>query len=712
MIIITDAENVINEIQNAPDRLRAEIAAYPNSQNFQNLGIDKSFIYDLDNNSQTLLETKKSRIFISGKENIFRDQSQWQSFVNSNIRINQTFEDHTTTINRLSLDSGTIVKNFHHGVYENATKTFPSNQLLNWNLISYPFKNKRPRLASIADIRTKVDSEDYLVGINNGLDELLNEYSNRLINYTGSREEIAERQRFIFDLQTPPVGSNDYLVQPNEFPFYYEKQLKNTSETRNQFDLTNNKPKIFEDILIKNQKMKNIFQSIKNNSFSTTKQFNINGNQTQGKIYNAGSILNSTNMINFNEGMSELFLLPESETTNDSISDRFVNQIMTIRMISEIRDFINLNSRKYSEIIGFKNDGENCISFVMGYKIEKFLDRAIGAPIQTYYTNDKKFYDTQLKYGRKYIYRTSALVCVLGSSYKYSSTFISNEEDEMVSSDGEQINYLPPGFENIYQEKYKAYVDVEVSPSFQILEIVIDEEEVEFRDMPIAPPQVFFYGDPRKSVTKFFLSPMYEDVEGIDDKIKMEYFTGIYEIYRMDRMPTEMTEMEDNFLTSIDDFSQLVFLDNPDINAFDSDNTNGSFEDVLIPNQKYYYAFKTVTFNGEKSAFSDIYEIEVLQKSDEYELSVSEFLPEIHKQYTFEKDFKRIIKITPNIERLFFTSFTDLQNWKLDDGRMLNKNQTTKFKLRITSKHTGKKIDINLDLYLDDKINFPFGFVN
>ncbi len=37
-----------------------------------------------------------------------------------------------------------------------------------------------------------------------------------------------------------------------------------------------------------------------------------------------------------------------------------------------------------------------------------------GDPIQTYYTNDRVFYDTQLKYGRKYIYKTKVLIGYLG----------------------------------------------------------------------------------------------------------------------------------------------------------------------------------------------------------------------------------------------------------------------------------------------------------
>ena len=61
------------------------------------------------------------------------------------------------------------------------------------------------------------------------------------------------------------------------------------------------------------------------------------------------------------------------------------------------------------------------------------------------------------------------------------------------------------------------------------------------------------------------------------------------------------------------------------------------------------------------------------------------------------------MRITPNIERLLFSDEENTKEWKLDDGNMLTKNKTTKFKIRVTSKHTGKKMDINLNFFLDDR---------
>ncbi len=64
-------------------------------------------------------------------------------------------------------------------------------------------------------------------------------------------------------------------------------------------------------------------------------------------------------------------------------------------------------------------------------------------------------------------------------------------------------------------DKYRAYVDVEATPSFQILEYQIDEDEVAFVDTPTSPPQVEFGNNSKKANVEFFFSPMFAKVESV-----------------------------------------------------------------------------------------------------------------------------------------------------------------------------------------------------
>jgi len=71
------------------------------------------------------------------------------------------------------------------------------------------------------------------------------------------------------------------------------------------------------------------------------------------------------------------------------------------------------------------------------------------------------------------------------------------------------------------------------------------------------------------------------------------------------------------------------------------------------------------------------------------------------------------MKIAPNSEQIMFAEdesviniSTAVQSIGILDNKLLGKTQGGRtFKIRITSKHTGKKMDINLTVKLNDKTN-------
>ncbi len=151
----------------------------------------------------------------------------------------------------------------------------------------------------------------------------------------------------------------------------------------------------------------------------------------------------------------------------------------------------------------------------------------------------------------------------------------------------------------------------------------------------------------------------------------------------------------------------MIFPENMGLQSRVLDNMNGYFEDIVVPNRKYYYAFRALTHHGTPSNLTVPFEVELLRDSDEYKVMVSQYKYPNGKNYTYEKSAKRIIKIVPNIERLLFDDIDELNklNYKLDEGKMLTRGETTKFKIRVTSKHTGKKMDINLNLKIAEDTN-------
>ena len=165
-------------------------------------------------NNQVLIPVKRATITIEGEENVFRDHIQWNEYVSQTISENSQFLDHTFSFTPPTV-SNQFVKNFHHPDYEDVTKSFASNQLLNYNLLSYPHNSKT--IQNIGHIRTRFDlipASDMSIGV------IMNQFRRRLANYTGSISDIDTKQRNIFDLDSE---TNNRSVE--DFPYYYKKQL-------------------------------------------------------------------------------------------------------------------------------------------------------------------------------------------------------------------------------------------------------------------------------------------------------------------------------------------------------------------------------------------------------------------------------------------------------------------------------------------------------
>jgi hypothetical protein len=727
MPTVVDSQNVVSSLEQAPDGLRGEIGSYYSPEprlpeNFTNFktNINKSFIEDLDSNNQVLIPTKKSRVLFTGREDAFRDQIQWNTYVSQIVSEGGQNLDH-----QFNLDTPTIEnsfhKNYHDPSYEDATKTAGSNTLLNYNLISYPYKDKLETVRKIGDIKTTFDEvSGFTINNESTLKTAMSQFRNRLANFSGSVNEISTKQRNIFDLQTGRIRA----IPVVSFPYIYIKTLPRIGTGLNSQE--------FKGIMDAYGKTKNIFQSIKRNLSFLNRNFNIGPNQINAKLYDLISIITSTSIVSITEASDELFLVQEDEVNFGKRSERFTESVGAVRFLSRMRTFIDSHARSLEDIY----NSTSCQTFFLGYKIEKYLDNSATQPIQTYYTNDEYFYDTQLKYGRKYIYKTKVLLGILGSSYSYSNLFVSQNETQMMNSQGEFPTSNPSEFTQISSEKFRAYADVEVLPSFKILEYEIDVDEVAFVDAPTLPPQVDMFNQKNKPTIGMKFSPIFAKVESVsagtnkelmralepltesDERISNlleisknngvspDYFTGIYEIYRMRKAPQKESDFVNSYLTTIDDTSGLSFLTT---NLPDEviDNMEGFFEDSPIINEKYYYAFRSLTYHGTPSNLTVPFEVELMRDSDEYKVNISQYHYPNDNTYDMKKMAKRILKITPNIERLLFSAEESRSNWKLDEGSLLLEGATKTFKIRVTSKHTGKKIDLNISFKLskDDSFN-------
>lgn len=382
---------------------------------------------------------------------------------------------------------------------------------------------------------------------------------------------------------------------------------------------------------------------------------------------------------------------------------------------SEYRAFYNLMSviikgrverikkqrfRDYKEIV----DGQTSYNEVLFYKVEKYdVENNL---LQTFhFTNtDKleviKFVDTQVKYDKRYRYKIIASILVIGTKYRYENPTLVNG----------------PNTSEIVPPKVIGMDFTVVSePHIKIINIPVFEKSVIIYDNPPIAPEIlpiFFRGVNNKikfffnsSVGRYMAEPIVftasdeelvkkykiaQDIPLSQKEIMFESDDHIHEftLYKMDRKPTSYEDFEENGTSldmATDDASSYSHIDN------------------VAPNKKYYYCLRARDYHGNLSHPSVIYEIEIVDDSGSiYPVSkICEF--EEPKKQRLGRGVKRFIHILPAFESLFANE--EAMGIEGTPGPQpgqtvvlgVQKESTwgKKYKMRLTSKSTGKKIDFN-----------------
>ena len=133
-----------------------------------------------------------------------------------------------------------------------------------------------------------------------------------------------------------------------------------------------------------------------------------------------------------------------------------------------------------------------------------------------------------------------------------------------------------------------------------------------------------------------------------------------------------------------------------------------SIVDSISPNKKYYYTFRGVDVHGNRSNPTDVYQVELVQFEGMifFDINIYTFkLEEMgYNNVKSSRTFRRYLKVNPNLIQSLINydksipdgstaSAYDASNISLGlaDESVWDK----RFKMRITSKHSGKKFDIN-----------------
>lgn len=434
--------------------------------------------------------------------------------------------------------------------------------------------------------------------------------------------------------------------------------------------------------------------------------------------YNIQYDLKPDSMERARDGLSNIFLndllsnpsfnLKKQNNPNSIIhqttrryESKFSNMIYHAMLKSFYMKLMEKNSRDYKEIIS----GKSCYSEILFYKVEKFVGNSFKRPIQTFYienTSDSfELIDTQVKVNTLYNYSISEVRFVIGNRISIS-----------------EIKQTPKHTE----------FDVENIPLGALYEIPLYSRLKTVGPPPPPPPRITFrprqnskksiYLDLAPTVGEYHSDPVIIEQEdqlmqeminsmrkGNQNKPIYKYFSGEigYIIYRLSSMPKNYESFE---LNSLFDFTRNGIQKNVTV------------EDFVDKNKKYYYMTQAYNRYGLKSFPSTIYEVELVQTGDDSKI--------IQKEYVFPKDnryvktinMRNLLQIIPSAQQITLDPSVDAGNLDTDVietnthgnyldriklGLVEDKVWGRDFKIRLTSKDTGRKIDLNVKFDIKKK---------
>lgn len=413
-------------------------------------------------------------------------------------------------------------------------------------------------------------------------------------------------------------------------------------------------------------------------------------------------------------------------TSIDSIKNKIAPQESQLASVinaaiikGKLRTLINKRSRTATELL----NGTVSYSDTVFYKIEKFkyVNKGNYSPVpsQTFYipASDKEsltYFDTQVKYKQKYHYKIYAYVAVFGTEYEYAP--LEGKQEIDFDSDG------------------NAYFSIITRPKVDLIEVPYIDKGAVLIDRPPTSPSVEFipYIGPSRDI-KISLSATFGDSlevpiqilnadekpiwlatqnESPDEHGRIKYSgddnIARYQVFTTTRWPTK----PEDFKTSVLRYIDTNTSDRPSAHTLET-----SFVEKLQFNQKYYYAFRSIDIHENISNLSRIFEVEIINNDGAVYTVVRNVDYKTPETKFRTKNVRKYLRIRAADSQKYFDTKTILDNLgqnKAEDVSLGPDQQNLwnrKFKFRLTSSDTGRKIDINVKFSYDVK-GYEFSFMS
>jgi len=433
-----------------------------------------------------------------------------------------------------------------------------------------------------------------------------------------------------------------------------------------------------------------------------------------------------------------------SEPPNiDSDENVIFKKLFGSAFLAKLLDVYNNTKRTYKEII----DGKPAYTEDLFYRIEKIRKIANSENEEvvqnilipnTSQLDIVKYVDTQLKYATyaTYKYNVYAHRAVFGSKYEYQWLDGLGGVVAPPNKRDLQTVTFPPGVADPNSSVNTIeYVDLggPLGSQFGVSETKIDgTHQLHSTFNTVVRPSIILLEDKIFSTPDILIldkPPVIPDVNiipyrAVNNRIKI-LITGASDRYRAKPvilLPSDVEEFDkikraqlvvDNSGNPLEDGKVEFGSDDP-VGTFQIFRTQEKpstyqdfslyqqineyfFEEQVVPNTKYYYTFRAIDDHGHVSNPTPVYEVELIDEKGAVKPIIRLFDMTPPKNKTNIKGCQKYIYLKPALQQLYFSDDASI------DGIFSNLIKKKRYKMRLTSKGTGKKIDINFSFIKESK---------
>ena len=370
-----------------------------------------------------------------------------------------------------------------------------------------------------------------------------------------------------------------------------------------------------------------------------------------------------------------------------------------------MKTFLKNRTKTYGEII----EGQPCHAETVLYRVEKTLANESGTPtgdtIQNFWfpnTNQidiLNLVDTQIKYKKRYAYRIYAYQLAVNTKYSYGQLDVKDDQASFVVTQKPEALLIE---QLIFTDSHLIIDDPPVPPEVEIVPYFADGRKLLFNlksavgeyhldPIAISEDDVAAHDEIRSAQKVKGDDPLRFKS---DDPVGQE---GFFEIYRLEEHPKEWADFRDALLVTI--------ANNPSHGLTETlAASSAEFVDNISSNRKYYYTCRMIDAHGHISNPSEIYEVELVNDEGSIYMTkrIVDFMPVEPKGPS--KSMRRLVQIKPALEQTIIneSAFLDVESaFQVKDiklGGILQESPWgRKFKFRLVSRKTGKKMDFNIN---------------